>query len=113
MYQKSKAGWAHIRRTYGITEEQFRELMQLSRGRCPVCRRRWTDNGGPCVDHNHSTREIRGLLCRFCNRYVIGRHRDPDLFLRGGRYLKSAATGWFVPVKTKRRKKTTRKRKAS
>lgn len=55
----------HRRRTYGMTVEQFDALLIAQAGRCGICGECFTPN--PCVDHDHETGEVRGLLCRFCN----------------------------------------------
>jgi len=40
-----------------------------------------------CIDHNHETNELRGLLCRDCN-YGIGCFKDnPQSLYRAGDYL--------------------------
>lgn len=100
---------SHLLRTYGITEEQYEQLLQSQSGSCGVCKRPASVfKTRLCVDHDHSTGEIRGLLCIHCNRRVIGRHRDPALFYAAGDYL-SKGTGLFVP--TKRPKRRIRRRK--
>jgi hypothetical protein len=44
----------------------------LSRDRCDICGTRDPGNiKGWQVDHNHRTGEIRGLLCRRCNSFII------------------------------------------
>jgi hypothetical protein len=48
------------------------------------------------------------LLCRYCNHRLVGRHRDSRLLRRIADYL-DVGTGWFVPEKKKRRRKTPRK----
>lgn len=99
--KKEKARWARILKVYGINQEQYQEL---DTGGCPVCVRPWSPTVRPCVDHNHHTGEIRGLLCVYCNRYIVGRHRDADLVQRVADYLRTQSTGWFVPIKPKRRR---------
>lgn len=100
----------HLRRTYGITEEQYEELLEAQNKNCAVCLRPASEFAVRlAVDHDHATGEIRGLLCGHCNHRVVGRHRDADLLQRVADYLRQG-TGWFVPVKPKRRRKT---RKAS
>jgi hypothetical protein len=42
-------------------------------------------------------------LCHFCNRRLIGRHRNPELFRNAAEYL-SKGTGLFVPKKKRKRK---------
>lgn len=59
---------AVIKRRYGITLEQYNQLFLKQNGCCGSCGRPDNGNGGNlCVDHNHITGKIRGLLCHFCN----------------------------------------------
>lgn len=51
---------------YGITDEQYKNLLSKQRGVCTLCE--GVDNNALCVDHDHSTGKIRGLLCGNCNR---------------------------------------------
>lgn len=60
----------HLRAHFGITIDQYNELLYRQHGVCALC-------GKPperirlAVDHNHETQEVRGLLCGSCNR-VLG-----------------------------------------
>lgn len=60
----------HLRKTYGLSMEQFDALLRIQNGRCAACKT--TEPGGKGnswhVDHNHETGFIRGLLCNSCNR---------------------------------------------
>lgn len=64
---------------YGITEKQFTELYEKQRGRCPICEKplppieNTFDN---CVDHNHVTNIVRGILHRRCN-LIVGFAQNP------------------------------------
>jgi hypothetical protein len=55
---------------YGITLEDYDEMLHQQNGCCAICGS--NDAGGPgkrfVVDHNHTTGEVRGLLCNNCNR---------------------------------------------
>lgn len=94
--------------TYGITNAQYEKLLAEQDFRCAVCKRPETDFGRKlAVDHDHKTSEIFGLLCQVCNHTLIGRYRDPAIFLAASKYLEEG-TGWFVP---KRKNKKFRKRK--
>lgn len=85
--------------TYGITPEQYSDLMEKQQDCCGVCgKHKSKEKKNFHVDHDHHTGEIRGLLCNYCNRRVIGRLRDPDLFRKAAQYL-DKGTGWFVPKK--------------
>lgn len=99
--KKEKARWQRIFRVYGITKEQYQEL---DSGKCYICLRPWSDTVKPCVDHDHSTGEVRGLLCFYCNHRLVGRHRDGDLVQRIADYLKEPRRGWIVPKKKPKRR---------
>jgi len=45
------------------------KLMAAQSGACPLCRRNLSSLGSPnqCVDHDHDSGIIRGVLCRTCN----------------------------------------------
>ncbi len=107
---KEKARWARIKRIYGIDEQQFK---QIDLGHCHICLRDWSVRVLPCVDHDHSTGEIRGIICRYCNHRLVGRHRDSNVLRRIADYLDAPRKGWIVPKKKKKRKKrNVRPRKA-
>lgn len=67
---------SHLMVTYGITLEQYDEMLAVQGGVCkgcgtptPVGRRKHFD-----VDHDHETGEVRGLLCSPCNtKDVLGK----------------------------------------
>lgn len=113
VYEKMPTGTRanHLLRKYGITTEQYEELLKKQEHSCAICLRPMSSfKKRLCVDHNHKTGEIRGLLCNFCNRYFIGRHREDKAqwFIRASEYLLQG-TGWIVPPKRKRRKKRRKK----
>lgn len=79
-YTKEKGRDANLRHKYGITTEQYNFMLQAQGGVCAICKTdepggRRSGRGGSAehffVDHNHTTGEVRGLLCNSCNR-VIG-----------------------------------------
>lgn len=92
----------YLRRIYGITLQQYTQLLKQQSGVCAICKKPPKVN--LCVDHNHANLEIRGLLCSFCNRRVIGRHTSAVLFQAAADYLRQG-TGWFAPPKAKKKKK--------
>lgn len=107
---KEKARWARIKRTYGLTKEQYDEL---NTGSCPICLRPFTNLVRPVVDHDHVTGHIRGILCFYCNHRVVGRHRDGSLIRRVADYLDRSPKQFLVPVKKKKRKKVVTRPKRS
>lgn len=65
---------------YGITPEQFEEMVELQGGRCLAC---WNKPGkrGLYVDHCHRTGRVRGLLCHNCNT-ALGLVKDKTATLK-------------------------------
>ena len=54
---------------YGMTVEQYDELLEAQDGRCACCGTTEPGRGDNrfFVDHCHDTGEVRGLLCHKCN----------------------------------------------
>lgn len=72
---------------YGLTDEVYQELLRKQNYSCAVCSRGF-DEVKPCVDHDHITKIVRGLLCNDCN-LGLGRFKDSiDILLRAIEYLR-------------------------
>lgn len=82
---RKKAADRRVEKVYGLTSEQFRLLWESQGRRCAICWRPVRVRR-PCVDHDHETGEVRGLLCRRCNYDVLGFY-GVDSLLRAARYL--------------------------
>jgi len=83
-----KAHGSVLRAKYGITKEEYDALLADQSGVCYIC-------GGKsgkkrlAVDHDHKTGEVRGLLCKRCNR-MLGYYRDEsNTFARAALYLRT------------------------
>lgn len=80
-----------LRVRYGITLQEYRELLEKQNGVCAICGR------GPGkrslhVDHCHKTGKVRALLCNGCNT-TLGKVGDDTTVLEGLiRYLKTHQT---------------------
>jgi hypothetical protein len=74
---------------YNITPEDYKELFDIQEGKCAICGTHQNDlKQNLCVDHNHKTGAIRGLLCGKCNR-GIGNLNDNIITLENAiNYLK-------------------------
>lgn len=69
---------AHAKRVqlvYGMTASEYHELLEFQGGRCYVCHRRPASKR-LAVDHDHGTGAVRGLLCKACNRDILGHLGD-------------------------------------
>jgi hypothetical protein len=64
-----------LKRLYGITLKEYNDFLQSQNGVCKVCKEPSKKNRRLCVDHNHKTGEIRGLLCDSCNK-ALGLLKD-------------------------------------
>jgi hypothetical protein len=53
----------HLKRRYGLTEEQVATLLDEQAHFCLICLRRRPLR----VDHDHASGDFRGLLCFRCN----------------------------------------------
>lgn len=63
---------AFILRTYGITADQYYELLDEQDGTCALCKSSIVNNeritsNKLFIDHCHSSGKVRGLLCSKCN----------------------------------------------
>lgn len=62
---------------YGLSFERFEELTRSQQGRCAICQREHK----LFVDHNHTTKKVRALLCAGCN-FGIGHFLESPALLR-------------------------------
>ena len=76
-----------LRKKYGISIEQYDEIVKNQNNACWICHRP-PKKQSLHVDHNHKTGKIRGLLCHNCN-YGMGRYfkEDIDNLRRAAEYL--------------------------
>lgn len=87
---------AHRHRTYGVTQARYKSMLEAQGNVCAICRepeRRVAKNGLDYelgVDHDHSTGEVRGLLCTRCNSAIAFLREDPELFASACRYLRKS-----------------------
>jgi hypothetical protein len=79
---------AHLRRTFGMTQADYDELLARQGGGCGICGKK-PGKIALHVDHDHETGEIRGLLCVRCNNALGQFHDDPILLERAADYVSS------------------------
>ncbi len=67
---------------FNISQEQYKAMWISQKGKCIICGLQ-----AYCLDHNHKTGKIRGLLCYRCN-IGIGFFKDnPNLLNKAAKYL--------------------------
>lgn len=85
----------YVEKTYGVPRDFYDKLYEYQEGKCWLCRRATGVSKRLANDHDHKCCPgpvicglcLRGLLCGDCNQ-IMGRWGDnPEVFLRGFRYL--------------------------
>jgi hypothetical protein len=71
---------------YGLRQEDVDALIESQGGGCAICNK----TGPLCIDHNHKTTAVRGMLCRNCNLGIGFLKDDPAIIQRAVDYLKAA-----------------------
>lgn len=69
---------------YGISVDEYEKMRERQGDACDICQRRTQF----CIDHDHKTKIVRGLLCRLCNQMIGKYWEDPVLFERAAQYLR-------------------------
>jgi len=83
-----------LKKKYGITLEQWASMVSYVDSKCEIC---GTQTDSPCVDHDHVTGEVRGVLCRLCNK-AIGQLGDTfESVQKAADYLAKTRVGRNVP----------------
>ncbi|MEV6547987.1 endonuclease VII domain-containing protein [Streptomyces sp. NPDC051597] len=82
----------NLRSLYGISESDFQDLLATQGGKCALCPMIFANIGrrNLCVDHDHVTGRVRGLLCRRCNSSIGQLGDDVDGLRRALAYVESA-----------------------
>ena len=88
-YQNNRAGELarsrlHNLKKYGLTVDQFEALAAAQDHRCAICHRVRKLH----VDHNHTTHEVRGLLCFACNVTLGYMSESPERLEVAANYLR-------------------------
>ena len=84
-YIKNKNKWSNAsalstinrrKRLYGVDENCYNKMYSNQNGCCAICKIHQNKlKKVLCVDHNHNTNMVRGLLCDNCNK-GIGNLKD-------------------------------------
>lgn len=71
---------------YGISKPQYDSLLAEQGGHCGLC-----NEPGTCVDHDHVTGAIRGILCNTCNVAMAAVDHDIKWTIRARAYKERSA----------------------
>ena len=87
---KAIARKARLKNRYNLTMDEYNNLLESQCGKCAIC-------GEPvskpvrknlCVDHDHRTKKLRGLLCSVCNLMIGMAAENPVILRKAIAYLK-------------------------
>lgn len=89
----NRAANNHLKQNFGITLEEKKAILESQGGVCATC---GTDNpsrnksGNPnwVLDHNHTTKRIRGVLCHSCNVAIGLLKESPEIAEQVAAYLR-------------------------
>lgn len=98
---KTSARDKYLMLKYGITQAVYDSMLKYGEGKCWICKRKPKPGKNLNVDHEHLTKiqkkagakfgKVRGLLCFFCNKYLVGRRKTQHayMFEAAAKYLRS------------------------
>lgn len=67
-YSKERLKGYQVKAAYGITYDEWLNLMNSRGWSCEICGREVETSGRAlAIDHDHSTGALRGVLCQRCN----------------------------------------------
>jgi len=105
--RRAKSRRSYVLRKYGADIPDLEQILQQQGGCCAICRRSWPLCVPQkrtryetiflhylCVDHDHRTGKIRGLLCNACNAGIGFFEEDEARFAEAVRYLRRHAGGF-------------------
>lgn len=72
---------------YGMTDEDYIEMLLKQDNRCGICRSPMLK---PQIDHSHQTGKVRGFLCSTCNTGLGKLGDDIDGLKRAIKYLEES-----------------------
>jgi hypothetical protein len=77
----------HLRLEFNTTPEEVERKRVAQNNKCAICQTPFTST--PHQDHNHTTGELRGLLCGLCNPAIGMLKEDTNILRAAIAYLES------------------------
>ena len=75
---------------YGVTPGEFQNMLASQDSKCIICGKEHLSPHSLCLDHNHKTNTIRGLLCHRCNLGIGHFFDSPATLRKAAEYLEQA-----------------------
>jgi hypothetical protein len=92
---RSRAKEVYYRSKYGLSLDDVMKMEHSQGGRCAICQTPFEmadvrhRSGARCVDHDHDTGKVRGLICHHCNTGLGCFMDDPNKLAAAAAYLRS------------------------
>lgn len=65
---------------FGVTAQHYEQILEQQNHKCAICETPSNNlDYNLCVDHDHQTGKVRGLLCHTCNHFLGRVHDDVNL----------------------------------
>jgi hypothetical protein len=74
-------------RRRGATQELYNAMYEAQKGCCALCNEPEEKFSWLCIDHDHETGKIRGLLCPNCNRGLGLLKDNASLLQKAAEYI--------------------------
>ena len=71
-------------RNFSYEENTYEKLLTLQNGKCAICS---IETSVLCMDHNHISNKLRGLLCNRCNLAIGLMNEDTARLKEAIKYL--------------------------
>lgn len=106
----------NLQKEYGITLDQYKELLARQDHKCPICKVPFEPgNFSYPVDHAHGGPNpgvIRAILHQDCNRFVMWMHEDSAQLRAAADLIDNPLTDWIVLNPTLNERRRAKERRA-
>ena len=75
----------HLLSRYKLSEEEYDNKINSQNGLCLICKD--PPKNFLCIDHDHITGKVRGLICENCNKMLGFSKDNPNTLKNGAAYL--------------------------
>ena len=97
LYRENFGYGALLKYRYGLSVEVYQQMLDSQNNRCAICHTEFSKDTNhkrkSVVDHNHSTGEVRGILCWSCNVALDCIKEDQTILSNMKEYIDAYRTG--------------------
>lgn len=96
--RRESAKWGRIKKLYGMSPNDFMLMLRKQNGQCAICMIELKEKNTH-IDHNHTTGDVRALLCNKCNQAIGLFDEDAARIKVAIRYLEKFGHAKRLPKK--------------